>query len=51
MIAKREVYLQMLIERMNNGAIKVITGFFQRENAYKSGQIRVFSLIFDLFSL
>ena len=26
MIVKREVYLQMLIDRMNNGAIKVITG-------------------------
>ena len=26
MIIKREVYLQMLIDRMNNGAIKVITG-------------------------
>ena len=26
MIVKREAYLQMLIDRMNNGAIKVITG-------------------------
>lgn len=26
MIVKRKVYLQMLIDRMNNGAIKVITG-------------------------
>ena len=26
MVVKREVYLQMLIDRMNNGAIKVITG-------------------------
>lgn len=26
MIVKRERYLQMLIDRMNNGAIKVITG-------------------------
>lgn len=26
MIVKRDVYLQMLIDRMNNGAIKVITG-------------------------
>ena len=26
MIVKRQVYLQMLIDRMNNGAIKVITG-------------------------
>ena len=27
---KRDLYLQRLIDRMNNGSIKVITGYRQR---------------------
>ena len=42
MIVKREVYLQMLINRMNNGAIKVITGL------RRSGKsILLFNIFYD----
>lgn len=42
MIVKREVYLQMLIDRMNNGAIKVITGL------RRSGKsILLFNIFYD----
>ena len=42
MIVKREVYLQMLIDRMNNGAIKVITGL------RRSGKsILIFNIFYD----
>lgn len=42
MIVKREIYLQMLIDRMNNGAIKVITGL------RRSGKsILLFNIFYD----
>ena len=42
LIVKREIYLQMLIDRMNNGAIKVITGL---KGSGKS--ILLFNIFYD----